>query len=64
MTASLLHGLKVDFDLNCSRSNSFFSFLKCHFDLNILPNSSYSVLSFLLSILLEVGTKLSPFDGK
>ena len=64
MAASLLHGLKVDFSLKWSRSNSFSSFLKYHFNLNILPSASYSVLSFTSSIVLEVRIKLSPFDNK
>ena len=47
MAASILLKLRVDFGSNCSRSNSFSSFLKCHF--NILPSASNSVLSFALT---------------
>ena len=64
MTASLLCGFKQGFGLNLSRSNLFSSFPKCHFNRNILPSASNSVLSVALSIVLEVGTKLSPFDNK
>ena len=64
MAASLLHGLKLDFGLNRSRLNLFSSFLKCYFNRNILPSASNSILSFALSIILEVGIKLSSFDNK
>ena len=64
MATSLSRGLKADFGLNLFRSNSFSSFLMCHFNLNILPCASISVLSFTLSIVLEVGAKLSPFYNK
>ena len=61
VAASLLRWLKVDFGLKWSRSNSSFSFLKCHFNLHILPSASNSVLSFALSTVLEVGTKFKSF---
>ena len=64
MAASLLHGLKLDFGLNRSRLNLFSSFLKCYFNRNILPSASNSILSFALSMILEVGIKLSSFDNK
>ena len=64
MATSLLLGLKQDFGLNRSRSSSFFSFQKCHFNRNILPSAPNSVLSFALSFVLEVGTtKLSQIFG-
>ena len=44
VAASLLRRMKVDFGLKWSRSNLFSSFLKCHFDLNILPSASNSAL--------------------
>ena len=44
VAASLLRRMKVHFGLKWSRSNLFSSFLKCHFDLNILPSASNSAL--------------------
>ena len=73
VAASLLRRLKVDFfflsgkvefGLNCSRSNSLSSFLKCYFNWNILTSDSSFVLRFALSIELEIRRKLSPFDNK
>ena len=52
MAASLLRGLKLDFGL------------KCHFNRNILPSASKSVLSFALSIGIKVRIKLNPFNNK
>ena len=39
-------------------------FTSCRFNRNILPSASNSVLSYALSIVLEVGIKLSHFDNK
>ena len=60
---SLFFGLNVDFGLNVLvQSNVLSSFRKCYFNLSFLPKASNSCLSLALSILLGVGTNLSPFE--
>ena len=52
MAASLFLGLNLDFGL------------KYHFNRNILPSASNSILSFASSIGIKVRIKLSPFNNK
>ena len=59
----MFFGLNVDFGLNfLLQSNILSSFRKCYINLSFLPKTSNSCLSLALSILLGVGTNLSPFE--
>ena len=64
ITASLLLRLKVDLGLNLSWENGLSSYAKWHINIRFLPWSSSSYFNFAWSILLAVGTSLSPFDKR
>ena len=64
ITASLLLRLKVDLGLNLSWENGLSSYAKWHINIRFLPCSSSSYFNFAWSILLAVGTSLSPFDKR
>ena len=63
IATSLFRGLSLDLDLDISRRISYF-FTKLLFKHSILPDTSGSILSLALSILLQVGTKSSLFKNR
>ena len=63
IATSLFRGLSLDLDLDISRRISYF-FTKILFKHSILPDTSRSILSLALSILLQVGTKSSLFKNR